>query len=110
MLTDREISESRHDEDLAIVSADLKSRGVHVFSIGVGMNISTLELEGIASKSENVFTAPTFNDLLVISNHLRAEICQGEHYVGRRLYLYLSIASPESTCSQLFYEKCISAV
>ena len=65
-------------EKLSVVSADLKSKGVHVYAIGVGSRISRLELEEIASNSENVFTLPSFKDLNGFSSQLKAELCKGE--------------------------------
>ena len=97
MLTDGEMTKAgRLYEKLSVVSADLKSKGVHVYAIGVGSRISRLELEEMASNSEHVFTSPSFKDLQSLSSRLRAEFCKGKHWVPHVSHKVLSYVFRQS--------------
>ena len=82
VITDGEMTrKDRQYENLPVLAADLKNKGVELYAIGIG-KFSPLELEEIASKSENVFTSSSFENLKgTLSDRLTEELCDGEYRV-----------------------------
>ena len=78
MLTNGEMSKNRPHEKLSVISADLKNKGVHVYVVGIGSDISSLELQEMAS-ADKVITVPSFDVLLELSVQLREQFCKGEY-------------------------------
>ena len=80
VLTDGEMTTvDRSFGNLTALSSQLGSKGIKVYALGVGKHFSRSELEEIASKKENVYTAASFEDLQGLSDRLTKGFCEGEY-------------------------------
>ena len=64
LLTDGEQTPDPRAIPLAVASAPLKATGVRMIAIGIGRNVKRNQLNTIASSSDDVILATSFDDLL----------------------------------------------
>lgn len=64
LLTDGSQTQDAGAEDPGDVADELRRVGVKILVVGVGKGVNATELERIAGKAENSYTATTFDDLL----------------------------------------------
>ena len=59
-----------------IQSADeAKSEGIHIFAIGIGSNLDTVQLEGIANNPADMFLIENFDALAAIERNVFETVC-----------------------------------
>ena len=78
VITDGKQSTKENYTRLSEASQGIKNKGVTVYALGVGNGVDRAELEEIASSSDYVSTASSFEDLLFISSGIRQLFCAGE--------------------------------
>lgn len=64
LLTDGSQTQDAGAEDPGDVAEELRKDGVKILVVGIGKGVNATELEHIAGKAENSYTATTFDDLL----------------------------------------------
>jgi len=64
LLTDGTQTKDAGAEDPADVAKELRDKGVRVISIGIGKGVNPTELARIAGDQSNVFSAPSFDELV----------------------------------------------
>ena len=64
LLTDGSQTQDAGAENPGEVAAELRKEGVNILVVGIGKGVNATELENIAGKAENSYTATTFDDLL----------------------------------------------
>lgn len=63
--------------DLGVASSRLQSKGVPVFSLGIGEGLDTSELGKIASGPDKVFSVDSFEDLDDKVKEIKRGLCLG---------------------------------
>ena len=58
-------------------SLRLQRKGVSVFSLGIGEDVDSTELEEVASEPENVFTVDSYGDLNDNVKEIKRSLCIG---------------------------------
>ena len=71
------VPDIKHPEQYA---KELASKGVDIFSVGIGEEIDRVELEVLISKPEHIFLASDLNSLLttLVTEISQALICEGK--------------------------------
>ena len=64
LITDGTQSDDDDVTDPAAIAAEIRGRGIETFVVGVGDAINETELLSIAGRSEHLFTADSFDDLI----------------------------------------------
>ena len=64
LLTDGTQTKDAGAEDPADVAKELRDKGIRVISIGIGKGVNPTELARIAGDQSNVFSAPSFDELV----------------------------------------------
>lgn len=86
VITDGKQTTTGNYTRLSEASQGIKNKGVTVYALGVGSGADRAELEEIASRSDYVSVAPSFNDLLFISSGIRQLFCNGKCFHARHEY------------------------
>ena len=55
----------------------LKQQGIEILAIGIGANINSPELNGMASDSKHVFEVSSFDALKALRTDIKAAACEG---------------------------------
>jgi len=69
---------SRDMKDLAEVAGPLKDYGVKIVAVGVGPEVNNYQLAKVASSSNVIYKARTFEELLPELYHIAEETCLGK--------------------------------
>ena len=78
MITDGEQTTNRGQyTELSVAASRLKNKNVRVFSLGIGKNVDSKQLNDIASSPDNVFTAASFSDLSPAATTIVQSSCPG---------------------------------
>ena len=75
MITDGKQTETGGYTPLDQASQGIKNKGVEVYSLGVGVAVNSEQLRQIASSDQNVFSSPTFQDLVNFVNPIVEKSC-----------------------------------
>ena len=89
MITDGKQTTTGSYTRLSEASQGIKNKGVTVYALGVGTRVDQAELNEIASRSDYVSNAPSFQDLLSFSSGIRQLFCAGECFHTRHEYMSL---------------------
>lgn len=73
------ITDEKSDDDTMKATALLKEKQSFIYTVGVGLKVSTDELQGIATSPENFFTSGSSKDLtLSLAKTIRKKMCSGK--------------------------------
>ena len=75
VITDGEQTTTKAYTPLNIASKRIKDKGVEVFALGVGGGVKVDQLRQIASSNDNVFTSPSFEELLSVVKPIVEKSC-----------------------------------
>ena len=75
VITDGEQTTSEAYTPLDIASKRIKDKGVEVFALGVGGGVNVDQLRQIASSNDNVFTSPSFEELVNVVKPIVEKSC-----------------------------------
>ena len=75
VITDGEQTTTQAYTPLDIASKRIKDKGVEVFALGVGSGVKIDQLRLIASSNDNVFTSPSFEELVNVVNSIVEKSC-----------------------------------
>ena len=70
---------------LFFASQPLKDKGVNIFSLGIGSDLSVMEQLQVASSHDNVFYAMDFNYLSRKVTEITKAMCVGTYLLNSRL-------------------------
>lgn len=69
--------DTKYPEEFALsIGKSIKDQGIHIFTIGLGKNISTKFLTALASSADDFYIAPTARDLKKIYTQIATKICK----------------------------------
>ena len=75
VITDGEQTTTKEYTPLNIASKRIKDKGVEVFALGVGGGVNVDQLREIASSNDNVFTSPSFEELVNVVKPIVEKSC-----------------------------------
>jgi len=78
VITDGEQTTTKEYTPLDIASKRIKDKGVEVFALGVGGGVNVDQLRQIASSNDNVFTSPSFEELVDVVKPIVERSCPSE--------------------------------
>nr|XP_058971731.1 uncharacterized protein LOC131798056 isoform X6 [Pocillopora verrucosa] len=78
VITDGQQTTTNQFTPLDIASQGIKDKGVKVFALGIGSGVKVEELQKIASSSDDVFTAPGFDELVSVVKPIVEKACPKE--------------------------------